>query len=427
MNRRTLLKFSFITMATIGINGCGDTNYDSKPIDKKKVTAFYSDTQLERSLAIDLETMQVKKEIYSTGENTYNVDILDFENRLDKIYVMTRKSNSIDVIDTKTLENSKTIPLEHHPRSSAYNGVAKLMLISGSDKVNASLVDVETDEVVMVVGDGRVAKPLDYGGSNATGHPCWFSENQFGLLDREKRTVELFKIEKENGVWKASSQDKIDIPTSVHHIIREGDSSAVMSGNSDDFVLGIKTFYAVIEGSHKDKIAPGILKITLKDDKLIVGKKMDIGFDESVEKGLHHVSFHPTEEILYMPSKEGKVYVVDYKNMKVKSTIKTGKGSGHIIFVPTRDLAIVTNHKDKFITIINTKTNKHIKDIVVSDDSINNTILQSHTQYVDEDENYFYAFATDNGLFYELDLEKLKISRTLYTDGTPKQGGFIKI
>jgi hypothetical protein len=63
----------------------------------------------------------------------------------------------------------------------------------------------------------------------------------------------------------------------------------------------------------------------------------------------------------------------------------------------------------------------------VSDEAINGEMLQSHTQYVDKDENYFYAFATDNGVFYELDLAKLEINRTLYTGGTPKQGGFIKL
>ena len=52
-------------------------------------------------------------------------------------------------------------------------------------------------------------------------------------------------------------------------------------------------------------------------------------------------------------------------------------------------------------------------------------ILQSHSSFVHPDMNFFYAFATDNGVFYELDLETLKVSRTLYTDGTPLQGVFM--
>ncbi len=39
--------------------------------------------------------------------------------------------------------------------------------------------------------------------------------------------------------------------------------------------------------------------------------------------------------------------------------------------------------------------------------------------------DFFYAYATDNGVFYELDLETLEISRTVDTGGTPLQGVFM--
>ena len=58
----------------------------------------------------------------------------------------------------------------------------------------------------------------------------------------------------------------------------------------------------------------------------------------------------------------------------------------------------------------------------VSDASINGTILQSHTSFTDLEGNFFYAFASDNGKFYELDLNSLEVTRTLQTGGTPKQG-----
>ena len=40
--------------------------------------------------------------------------------------------------------------------------------------------------------------------------------------------------------------------------------------------------------------------------------------------------------------------------------------------------------------------------------------------------NYFYSFTTDNGIFYELDLSTLTITRTVDTGGTPLQGVFIR-
>jgi len=108
--------------------------------------------------------------------------------------------------------------------------------------------------------------------------------------------------------------------------------------------------------------------------------------------------------------------------MKVEHVIKSGIGSGHVKFVPTRDMAVITNHHGTFVSIVDTKQHTHIKDVEVSGLSINDTILQSHTSYLGKAENYFYAFATDNGVFYKLDLEALEVVDELYTGGTPKQG-----
>ena len=125
---------------------------------------------------------------------------------------------------------------------------------------------------------------------------------------------------------------------------------------------------------------------------------------------------------IYLPSNEGNVHVINYCTMKVEHVIKSGIGSGHVKFVPTRDMAVITNHHGTFVSIVDTKQHTHIKDVEVSGLSINDTILQSHTSYLGKAENYFYAFATDNGVFYKLDLEALEVVDELYTGGTPKQG-----
>jgi YVTN family beta-propeller protein len=58
--------------------------------------------------------------------------------------------------------------------------------------------------------------------------------------------------------------------------------------------------------------------------------------------------------------------------------------SARTTFIPKRGLAIVTNTKDNFITVINTKTHKKIKDINVTSGTINtdkDKILQSVTTF----------------------------------------------
>jgi len=52
-------------------------------------------------------------------------------------------------------------------------------------------------------------------------------------------------------------------------------------------------------------------------------------------------------------------------------------------------------------------------------------ILQSHTNFVSPDSMYYYAFASDNGIFFEFNLQSLEVERTLYTGGAPVQGTFI--
>ena len=421
MNKIFTIKIILTIILTASFYGCTSNNkqYD--------ITALYSDPLLERTLAIDINKMKLKKEIYSHGKNTYNIDILDRNATLNKIFVMTRGSNSIDIINTKTLQTIKTIKLKHYPRSSAYNHVLKLMLISGKNKAMSTIIDAKTNNIILEIGEDKLTHPKDYGGSNATGHPCWLSKNQFILINRENRTVYLYKLINNNGIYTTKLQDKITTNTSIHHFIREGIFNTDITGTKKDFNSNINTFYAPTEGSFKSHIAPSILKIKIINNKFKILNEVSLGFDKNIQKGLHHIIFHPNKKLIYAPSKEGALYIIDYINMKILSKIKTGKGSGHVVFAQKKDLAIVTNHTDKFITIINTKINTKIKDIIVSKEQIHNEMLQSHTQYIDDNEDYFYAFATDNGIFYELNLNTLKITRTLYTGGTPKQGGIIRL
>ncbi|MCK5676990.1 MAG: hypothetical protein KAH72_00745, partial [Flavobacteriaceae bacterium] len=74
---------------------------------------------------------------------------------------------------------------------------------------------------------------------------------------------------------------------------------------------------------------------------------------------------------------------------------------------------------------IDTTTHTRKANVEVSGPSINGEILQSHSSFVHPNMDFFYAFATDNGVFYELDLETLEVSRTVDTDGTPLQGVFM--
>ena len=338
------------------------------------------------------------------------------------MYAITRGSNSIDVIDASTLEPMGLIELEHFPRSSeACNMALRLQLVTGVDKPMASLIDVQTDTIVATVGDSSRVYPIDYGGSNATGHPFWFDDNKFALIDRGSRSISVYKVVKNRrGIWKVMLVNTVSTPTAVHHFVNRDRST--LSGSEK------KTYYALSEGSPSADIAPSVLKYMLRRGKLqLIGEASlaETGDPIIASMGSHHADIHPDGKHIYVGSTEGHIYVVNMEQMKVVKKIQAGLGAGHTTFIADRNLAVVTNHKDTFVTIIDTRTHTKKADVKVSEGEYSNVILQSHSSFVHPDMDFFYAFATADGIFYELNLKTLDVSRKVWTGGTPLQGVFM--
>jgi len=385
------------------------------------IRAFYGDKLLDRVVVIDVENMSLKGTVDTVGLDPYPVDQAG---QLDKVYAITRGSNSIDVIDASTLKPMGLIELEHFPRSSeACNMALRLQLVTGVDKPMASLIDVQTDTIVATVGDNSRVYPIDYGGSNATGHPFWFDDKRFALIDRGSRSISVYNVVKNRrGIWKTKLVNTVSTPTAVHHFVNR-DRSTLSDPEK-------KTYYALSEGSPSADIAPSVLKYMLRRGKLqLIGEASlaETGDPIIASMGSHHADVHPDGKHIYVGSTEGHIYVINMKQMKVVKKIEAGLGAGHTTFIPERNLAVITNHKDQFVTIIDTTNHTKITNIQVSGPSKHGEILQSHSSFVHPDKKHFYAFATDNGVFYELDLEKLTVSRTLTLTpgGTPLQGVFM--
>jgi len=383
------------------------------------IRAFYGDKLSGRVVVIDVDSMSFIDDIYTQGIDPYPVDQAG---NLDKVYAITRGSNSIDVIDAATLEPIGLIDLPHYPRSSeAYNESLGLQLVTGVDKPMASLIDVNSDRVVASVGVNELFSVEDYGGSNATGHPFWFNDNMFALIDRPNRTIHLYMVKKvktpRGTKVKTLLLDSVSTPTAIHHFVKRKSTSRGMNS---------RIYYALSEGSPTAGIAPSILKYVLTPkNKLKLFAETELS-DENVElMGSHHADMHPDGVHMYIGSTEGNVYVLNTDTMEIITKIAVGQGAGHTTFVAERNLAIVTNHKDTFVTIIDTNTHTAIKNITVSGAQINGAILQSHSSFVHPNMDFFYAFASDNGIFYELNLETLEVSRTVETGGTPLQGVFM--
>jgi hypothetical protein len=433
-----IISLLFIAGSIALFTGCGDSSSSSQTTGK--LTTFYGDITQDRIVGIDVKNMVLSSDTPTNGVKPYTVGRADGKNgTLNKLYGVTRSSPWLEIIGLTSREIIGSVPLVHTPRSCAYNEVLGLQLVSGIDKPMSSLIDPITDKVVSVVGRDTLVSPKDFGGSNATGHPVWLTENTFAILDREVRKIDLYEVNKNQSNWEVVLVSSLTTPTSAHHFIGKGYDGMNTGYSKVDSPTDI--FYVVTEGSAIDNIPPQILELKLANKMLSIGKSVSYNhastqkahgqhkngnskhISDEVTAG-HHATFHPNGKFLYVGSKTGEVLIIQLSNMKIIKRVRSGEGSGHTTFIPQRNLAIVTNHQSKFITIINSNTHEKIKDIVVSGDSINDVIMQSHTSFSDRNGDFFYAFASNNGLFYEVDLSTLKVARTLYTGGTPVQGCF---
>lgn len=415
MKKRIPLLILFIL-----IQGCGTGNSRNRTT---VIEAFFGDEANKQVIAVNINRMdKVDDYIPTHHEVTHAVNKISGKH---KAYISNRGSNALDVIDTNSYHIIKTIALQHHPRSAeAINYKNGLCAVPGADKPMVSLIDINKDEVVSVVGENNVTYPVEsHGGKLATGHSHWLDSTHFVLLDRAHRTISTYEIIKSSdGFWHTTKLNEIHTSSSVHKILPQ-----------KHYYGRLSIFYATCEGS--DSVYPSIIKMILTDHGLVLLDELKLIKEgiSSKEMGLHHGDFHPSKKLIYVGSAEGTLFIVSYDNnkMKVIKTIQAGKGAGHTYFVPKRDIAIVINHKDKFVTIINSKTNEKIKDVYVSDfddASVGRVQIQGHPKYFSsKDGKYFYAPLTKEGVLYKLDLDTLKVVKKLYVDGEPDQGSFVEL
>jgi len=374
----------------------GDKGDDSGNIFGVDNLAYYGDWDSNRVFIIDIENMSLLETVEGTGDGPYGVDQQDET----KAYALTRKTESMTIIDNYYLENMGEIVLDHKPRSTNYNPDTGLSLVSGADKVMSSIIKVKHDKVMKVIGYDELAIPHDYGGSLATGHPLWIDNQRFFMIDRGEREIQLWNR-------KGKLLSVIDTPTSVHHIFQ------APSGRLN------YVFYAVVEGNQVENLSPSILRFKIRRGKMVVtGEAVLSDYDPALlpsEMGSHHADFHPDGVHIYIGSAEGHVFVVHKNSMEIVTMIETGKGSGHTTFVPAHNLAFVTNHNDTFMTVIDTTDHSLETNIEVATSAHSTYKSQSHTSGVSPDMRYFYSAASHDGVFFEIDMEvePLGISRSL--------------
>ena len=357
--------------------------------------AYYGDWDSNRVFIINVDDMSLLKTVTDTGDGPYGVD----QEGGATAYALTRKTESVTVIENYFIENIGRIFLDHKPRSTNFNPDTGFSLVSGADKVMTSLIKVNSDKLTKVFGIDELVQPHDYGGSLATGHPLWVDDTHFFMLDRPARQIQLWS--RRHGLLSV-----LDTPTSVHHVFQ-----SPLKGFDD-------IYYAVVEGNRDELLSPSILRFKIRRGRMVVTGESVLSeyaplLLNTAEMGSHHADFHPDGVHIYIGSAEGHVFVVNKNSMNIVTMVDTGKGSGHTTFVPGHDRAFVTNHNDTYMTVINTIDHSWLMNIEVADSASPAYKSQAHTSSVSPDSNFFYSAASHDGVFFEIDVENLWISRRL--------------
>ncbi len=369
--------------------------------------AFFGDNDGSRVLVVDLDTYAHWE--VATGLGSYPVD------RVSATHVLasTRNEAAVTAISIADRHATFRVALRHQPRSATWHPKKRpLALVSGADCVMTTVLDLSMTPYAEIghVGSGDTAEVRDYGGRLRTGHPYWMDEDsdRFFQLDRVNRRIEAYRI------GDTSPFSTVATPTSVHEVTR-------LSGEAG-------RWFAVCEGNSSDGIPPSLLRIEERDGKLEAADNLPLPVNpaDRPRMGGHHVDEHPDGKHLYFGSAEGILYLIDRHAFAVVAQVDTGRGHGHTRVARGLGLAISTNHDDSYISVLDTATNKKVKDIEVSRAPAGpGKKRQGHTSAVDPNGRLFYHSASSDGDFYVVDLEKLEVVHRVHLGGYPIQGTFV--
>ncbi|BBG66319.1 hypothetical protein NNO_1616 [Hydrogenimonas sp.] len=418
--RKPLLA-AVVTAALFGLSGCDSDGNGVEP----STHALYGDYESTKVFNIDVDRMSLDAVMnVSPALGPYGVDCeTDTE-----AFALTRRGDSIAVINFRENRVVKVIPLKFHPRSTATLDNLDLVLVSGKTKPMSATIGKTDHEVKRYFGEDvdTSVHPVDssnyFGGGNATGHPFWLADGRrFLMLDRVNRKLILYSKDSETPLA------QIDTETTAHHVLTLS-SEVDSSGNG--------TYYMTLEGPNDAENgsipAAGIMKFTIDSSNAIT---VDTVFHAAHEDGgVHHAAFYG-DKYIFMPTYSGKVYVVDKNSMSSVAAFRAGLGAGHITFSIPKRLAVVTNHKATYVTVVdlsNPQSPKVVGNIEVakpltSEEWAAGKNAQAHTSYIDESGRYFYSCANCEAKFYSIDLDYLWVSKSIKLPGTyVAMGDFIR-
>jgi len=423
-----------VSVAKVSTEAFSSIPYDQNiELGGEEGVIYYADPRpeengLNRALRVDYINWTFS-DVNVSGVNPHSIDRAGDSN---KFYMRTQNSHSFDVVNFD--DNSvKTISLgAHKPRAiGSTNLKYNLQLLSVKNRAVVDVIDITNDTVIAKLGDDRdenITGEYNYdrskltsnsGSGSATGHSFWLDTEHLALTDRVNSKIVVYKVKDSGGVFSFTETSTLSTKTALHAIERVKEPIS-----RDDLV----TFYEMGEGDLTKGIDPYVAEIKFDPSTGKLTQSREVALDKAskvkvhgITPSTHHGEITPDGKYIYVPTFDSKVHIVERATMKVVKTLPAGLGAAHVTFSKQLGLAVITNHYDKFVTIIDVKTQTVKKDLIISTHEFHGHLLQPHFSYVSEDGKYYYTFDNQAGDFLKINLETLEIEDKLHTGGAPEQ------
>ncbi len=246
-----------------------------------KVHAFFADEHNttatsntgNRILEIDIDNMTLVNTLDVPGNLGHHAD----NGFNSKLYGVPKGSNFVNVIElrkdtngTTSMNLTKQIDLIHTPRSGdAYNKKFNVILMVARNRPMGSFINVETDEVVGIIGENvdctltdgtqllshadantaagalkyQCARPSNsHGGDQISGHPYWLTADYAAIVDRANKQISVYHVQQVGSTLVSTLVNHLPTRSSIHQIIPRDRTNLPLAQQAD--------FYATEEGEH---------------------------------------------------------------------------------------------------------------------------------------------------------------------------------
>ncbi len=341
----------------------------------------------------------------------------------------------------------------------------------------------------------------DHGGDQVSGHPYWLTPDYAAIVDRTNRQISTYFVWQEGNQLKSRLVNHLPTRTAIHQIVprdrtalpstQQADFYAVEEGkHADDNLAGgiahallklkLTTNGLVLEKRmdlQRTEVLPKVKAQRILDscvanyrnennyrqgrtltqayldlfnaEGITLSPDQDEGVNLPVEcfypgvPGGHNADFAPNNKHIYVGMAAGVMSIIDVNRWKIVNNLDIGRasGPGHTCFSQKHNIALTTNHGKTYTRVIRNinserPTISQYLPLGFSGEGLINT-YQSHTCYIDEEEEFYYNFWTDGGVFYKMDLAAIAantqngnpnmVVASLVTGGIPIQGSFIDL